>query len=198
MEDNGLKDEDQLQSYFIGRIEKYLNSKGKQIIGWDEILEGGLAPNAAVMSWRGVKGGIAAAKQKHNVIMSPSSHCYFDYYQASNKIEPPAIGGYLPLKRTYSYEPIPAELTEAEAKYILGVQGNVWTEYMPTFKKMTYMAYPRGCAIAEIGWTDPSQKNYDGFVERLAGHLKRFDACGANYRKLQGDEHILKKPGKKK
>ena len=130
-----------MQNYFITRIEKYLNSKGKQIIGWDEILEGGLAPNATVMSWRGIEGAVEAAKQKHNVVMTPTSHCYFDYYQSTNSDEPTAIGGFLPLEKVYDFNPIPSELNEDEAKYILGAQGNIWTEYMPTEDQVEYMAF---------------------------------------------------------
>ena len=139
MAKNGLKDEMELQSYFIGRIEKFLNSKGKQIIGWDEILEGGLAPNASVMSWRGVQGGIDAATQGHDVIMSPTSHCYFDYYQSQHKDEPLAIGGYLPIEKVYSYQPIPDEVPTDKVHHIKGVQCNLWTEYIPTSSKLDYI-----------------------------------------------------------
>ena len=177
----GLKDEHELQSYFIRRIERFLNSKGRQIIGWDEILEGGLAPNATVMSWRGISGGIAAAKQGHNVIMTPTSHCYLDYYQDIGPAEPLAIGGFLPLEKVYSYEPVPEELTEAEARFILGAQGNVWTEYMPTEGKVEYMAFPRAIAIAELTWTPKEKKNFDGFAARLARHFARLDAHNVNY-----------------
>ncbi len=147
----GLKNEHELQSYFIKRIEKFVSSKGKKIIGWDEILEGGLAPNATVMSWRGEKGGIAAAKQGNDVIMTPNSHMYLDYFQADPKTQPVAIGGFIPLEKTYSYDPMPKELTPEEAKHILGVQGNLWTEYILTLDYAFYMAYPRATAVAEIG-----------------------------------------------
>lgn len=177
----GLKNEHELQSYFITRIEKFLNGKGKQIIGWDEILEGGLAPNATVMSWQGIKGGIAAAKQHHNVIMSPSSHVYLDYYQADQKTEPVAIGGFLPLEKVYGFEPTPKELTPEEAKFILGVQGNLWTEYIATFDYATYMAYPRGAAVAEIGWTAENQKDYNSFIQRLTKIAKHYDSMGISY-----------------
>src|SRR5690606_8147248 len=143
IKDEGLKDEHGLQSYFVTRMETYLNSKGKQIIGWDEILEGGLAPNATVMSWRGTKGAVEAAKQQHNVIMTPTSHCYFDYYQSTNPDEPLAIGGFLPLEKVYDFNPIPEELTAEEAKFILGAQGNLWTEYIPTENQVEYMVFPR-------------------------------------------------------
>ena len=177
----GLKDEHGLQSYFINRIEKFLNANGRQIIGWDEILEGGLAPNATVMSWRGVKGGIEAAKQKHNVIMTPTSNCYFDYYQSRSEEEPLAIGGYLPLKQVYLYEPIPQELNAEEAKYVLGAQGNVWTEYISTPEQAEYMAFPRGIALAEVTWSPKPQRNYDDFATRLSRHMPRLDAINVNY-----------------
>src|SRR5699024_4171027 len=142
IEREGLENEHELQSYFVTRIEKFLNKHGRQIIGWDEILEGGLAPNATVMSWRGIKGGIEAAKQHHDVIMTPTSYLYLDYYQASPETEPLTIGGWVPLQKVYSYEPVPEELTAEESKYILGAQGNVWTEYMKSGEKVEYMAYP--------------------------------------------------------
>ena len=177
----GLKDEHELQSYFISRIEKYLNSKGRQIIGWDEILEGGLAPNATVMSWRGFDGAIEAAKQHHNVILTPGSHCYFDHYQSENKDEPLAIGGFLPLEKVYSLNPIPEELTKEEAKYVLGAQGNVWTEYMPNSKKVEYMVFPRILALSEVVWSNTEQKNYKDFVSRVEHFHKRLDALDMNY-----------------
>lgn len=177
----GLKDEHELQSYFIRRIERFINSKGRQIIGWDEILEGGLAPNATVMSWRGIKGGIAAAKEGHKVIMTPTSHCYLDYYQSDADGEPLAIGGFLPLEKVYNYEPVPDELTAEEARFILGAQGNVWTEYMPTEAQVEYMAFPRALAIAELTWTPREQKNYADFTTRLVQHFPRLDAMNLNY-----------------
>lgn len=177
----GLKDEHELQSYFVKRIEKYLNSKGKQIIGWDEILEGGLAPGATVMSWRGVKGGIEAARQGHDVIMTPTSHCYFDYYQADPEFQPDAIGGFLTLRKVYSFEPIPEELNEEEAKYILGAQGNIWTEYISTPGHAEYMSVPRLCAIAEIDWSPKEMKDWDDFLKRINKHYKRFQEMGVNY-----------------
>ena len=178
--EKGLKDEHGLQSYFIQRMEKFLNSHGRSIIGWDEILEGGLAPNATVMSWRGIEGGIAAAKQGHDVIMTPTSHCYLDYYQSESPDEPLAIGGYLPLEKVYNYEPTPTELTSEEAKHVLGAQGNVWTEYMKTSDYVEYMTYPRACAIAEFCWSQKEAKNYDDFISRLSRHLKRLNAIGVN------------------
>jgi hexosaminidase len=181
IKDEGLKDEHELQSYFISRIETYLNSKGRQIIGWDEILEGGLAPNATVMSWRGFDGAIEAAKQGHNVILTPGSHCYFDHYQSENEDEPLAIGGFLPLEKVYSLNPIPEELTEEEAKFVLGAQGNVWTEYMPNSKKVEYMVFPRILALSEVVWSNPEQKNYKEFVKRVENFHERLDALDINY-----------------
>ncbi len=179
--EEGLANEHELQSYFITRIEKYLNSKGRQIIGWDEILEGGLAPNATVMSWRGVSGAIEAAKQGHKVVMTPTSHCYFDYYQSENEGEPLAIGGYLPLEKVYSFDPVPAELTETEASYVLGAQGNIWTEYLPSAELVEYMAFPRILAMSEIDWTAPEQKDYPSFVKGVEGIFSRLDALNINY-----------------
>ena len=177
----GLKDEHELQNYFITRIEKYLNAKGKQIIGWDEILEGGLAPNATVMSWRGTNGAVQAAKEKHNVIMTPTSHCYFDYYQSDNSDEPLAIGGYLPLEKVYNFNPIPKGLTDEESQYVLGAQGNIWTEYMPTSKQVEYMLFPRALAMSEVGWSDDKNKNYDDFITRVEHFNKRLDVLDFNY-----------------
>lgn len=177
----GIKDEHELQNYFITRIETYLNSKGKQIIGWDEILEGGLAPNATVMSWRGTKGAIEAAKQKHNVVMTPTSHCYFDYYQSTNPDEPTAIGGFLPLEKVYGFNPIPSELTKEEATYILGAQGNIWTEYIPNKEQVEYMAFPRILAMSEVVWSKPENKEYTDFTKRVEHFNKRLDALGINY-----------------
>lgn len=177
----GLKDEKELQSYFIRRIEKFLNSQGRQLIGWDEILEGGLAPNAAVMSWRGTEGGIAAAKAGHPVVMTPTSHCYFDYYQGNPELEPLAIGGYLPLEKVYSFDPVPPGLSAAEAKMVLGAQANLWTEYVADSSHANYMAYPRLTALSELCWTSPGQKNFDNFSVRLIQQLKRFDSMGLNY-----------------
>lgn len=183
MKKEGLKDEHELQSYFIKRIEKFVASKGKRIIGWDEILEGGLAPDATVMSWRGEQGGIDAAKQNHDVIMSPNTYVYLDYYQSDPKKEPLGIGGYLPLWKVYSYNPMPAALTPEEAKHILGVQGNLWTEYMPNSNQVEYMAFPRGAAVAETGWSPQEKKNYPDFKERMIQQFKRYDGIGWNYSK---------------
>lgn len=177
----GLKDEHELQSYFISRVEEYLNGKGRQIIGWDEILEGGLAPNATVMSWRGTKGAVAAAREKHNVINTTTSHCYFDYYQSTNEGEPTAIGGFLPLEKVYGFNPIPKELKEEERKYVLGAQGNVWTEYMSTEDKVEYMVYPRVMAMSEVVWSKDENKDYDDFVSRVEEFNKRLDELNVNY-----------------
>ncbi|CAM3855849.1 family 20 glycosylhydrolase [Mucilaginibacter galii] len=179
-----LKDEHGLQSYFIQRMEKFVNSKGRSIIGWDEILEGGLAPNATVMSWRGEAGGIAAAKQGHNVIMTPSSSAlYFDHSQARSDLEPLSIGGFAPLSKVYAYNPTPAALTPAQNKYILGVQANLWTEYVATEKKVEYLLLPRLMALSEVAWTPLANKNYTDFSEtRVARHLAWFDKNGFNYR----------------
>ncbi|WP_431135436.1 beta-N-acetylhexosaminidase [Psychroserpens mesophilus] len=181
IETEGLKNEHELQSYVITRIETYLNSKGKQIIGWDEILEGGLAPNATVMSWRGTKGAIEAARLKHNVIMTPTSHCYFDYYQSTNPDEPLAIGGFNPLENVYNFKPIPSELNKKDAKYILGAQGNIWTEYITTENQVEYMAFPRIIALSEVVWSKDENKNYSNFVKRVELFNKRLDALGINY-----------------
>jgi len=177
----GLKDEHGLQSYFIARMEKYINTKGKQIIGWDEILEGGLAPNATVMSWRGTSGAVQAAKEGHDVILTPGSHCYFDHYQSENENEPLAIGGFLPLEKVYHFNPIPEGLTDKEATYVLGAQGNVWTEYMQTKKQVEYMAYPRAVALSEVLWSSPEHKNFSDFINRLEQYQKRLDLLEVNY-----------------
>lgn len=176
----GLKDEFELQSYFVTRMEKYINSKGRQIIGWDEILQGGLAPNAKVMSWLGEEGGIKAAQQHHEVVMSPHYKYYLDYWQADPYSEPLAMSGPTTLKTMYEYEPVPEVLTSQEAKYIIGVEGCVWTEYMPTPERVEYMAWPRMCAIAETGWTQAS-KDWDGFTRRLERHFDRLDGMEVGY-----------------
>ncbi|WP_229676694.1 glycoside hydrolase family 20 protein [Pedobacter psychrotolerans] len=172
IKDEKLKDEHELQSYFIERMEKYLHAKGKRIIGWDEILEGGLAPDATVMSWRGLEGGIAAAKLKHNVIMTPEKFVYLDYYQSLNTTEPIAAGGYLPLRKIYEYEPMPDELSKSEQSYIQGVQANVWSEYLNEAAKAEYMIFPRIIALAETAWSRPEYKNYPDFLSRLNENLR--------------------------
>ena len=182
----GLKDEHELQSYFVQRIEKYLNSKGKTLIGWDEILEGGLAPNAIVMSWRGEAGGIEAAKQKHQVIMTPGKPVYFDHSQSKNE-DSVTIGGYNPVEDVYAYDPIPKELNAEEAKYVLGAQANVWTEYMNNKKKIEYMIFPRMAALSEVLWTKKETKNWEDFEKRLPIQMKRYEMMGMNYSKAYYD-----------
>ncbi|HQV52064.1 MAG: family 20 glycosylhydrolase [Flavobacteriales bacterium] len=183
MNTNGLKDEHELQSYFIQRIENYVNSKGRNIIGWDEILEGGLAPNAAVMSWRGTEGGVAAAKSGHDAVMSPGSHCYFDHYQGDPANEPLAFGGYTTVQKVYSYEPVPEELNAEQANHILGAQGNIWTEYILTPEHVEYMLAPRMLALAEVLWTPKEKRDEAGFIERLEAEFPRLDAMNVNYSK---------------
>lgn len=179
-----LANEEELQSYFTKRIVKYLTDKGKIVIGWDEILEGGLAPGAMVMSWRGTQGGIDAANQYHYVVMTPGKPCYFDHYQSKNKEkEPLAIGGYNPLQAVYAYNPTPKKLSPDKKQYIMGAQGNVWTEYIPDFSHVEYMALPRMCALAEALWTDPENKNYKNFIKRLTEQSKLLDAQNVNYDK---------------
>lgn len=183
IEENNLKNEHELQSWFISRMDKYIASKGRRLIGWDEILEGGLAPGATVMSWRGEKGGIEAAKQKHDVVMSPNSHMYIDYYQSQDKEnEPLAIGGFLPVEKVYEYEPVPAELSANETKHVLGVQTNLWTEYIATTEKAEYMLLPRLQAQAEVAWTKKELKDFEDFNKRLEIDFKRLDKLGINYR----------------
>jgi len=184
MKEKGLKDGKELQSYFISRIEKFINSKGRSIIGWDEILEGGLAPNATVMSWTGEDGGIAAARQKHNVIMTPqTTGNYFDHYQSSSPQEPVSFGRYAVLEETYNYNPVSKVLTPDEQKYVIGTQGNLWTEYVPTVAKMQYQMYPRLFALSEVAWSKIENKDYTNFSEiRLAKHFARLDAMDYDYR----------------
>ena len=174
--------EQRLQSYMIQEAAKYLKEKGKRIIGWTEILEGGLVPDATLMSWIGESGGIEAAHQHHDVIMTPNTYLYFDYYQ-SKKVEdePLAIGGYLPIEKTYNYEPMPKELTKEEQQYIKGVQANLWTEYIPVFSQVQYMVLPRLGAVAEVQWTDPSKKDYKGFLRRVPHLVAVYDCYGWNY-----------------
>ena len=185
----GLKDEYELQSWFIQRMEKYINSKGRQIIGWDEILQGGLAPNAKVMSWLGEEGGIKSAQQHHEVVMAPYPKYYLDYWQADPDSEPLAMGGPTLLRTMYDYNPVPDVLSQEERKYIIGVEGCVWTEYMPTPARVEYMAWPRMCAIAEAGWTTQG-KDWDGFTRRLETHLGRLDKLDVGYCKAFYDPFI--------
>jgi hexosaminidase len=188
IKEKGLKDEHELQSYFIQRIEKFVNSKGRKIIGWDEILEGGLAPNAAVMSWRGTEGGIAAAKQKHYVVMSPGSHCYFDHYQGKPENEPLAIGGFTSLEKVYNFNPMPKELDLEEQKYILGAQANVWTEYILTPEQVEYMIMPRMSALAEVLWGTANPENYLDFKTRIQAQENWLKNNNINYRKTSFTE----------
>jgi hexosaminidase len=176
----GLKDEHGLQSYFIQRMEKYINSKGRKMIGWDEILEGGLAPNATVMSWRGEQGGIDAAKQNHDVIMTPGGWVYFDHAQVQ-KDDSLTIGGYLPVEKVYGYEPIPKELNAEQAKHILGAQANLWTEYIPYPSKIEYMIFPRMSALSEVLWSPKNQRNWKLFEPRLKQQFKRYDLWKSSY-----------------
>ena len=177
-----LKDENELQSYFVGRVERFLRQHGRRLIGWDEILDGGLPSDATVMSWRGTSGGIAAARQGHDVVMTPNSHLYFDHYQGAATFEPLAFGGFSPLEHVYSYEPVPDSLTAEQARHILGAQANVWTEYLPTSAAVEYMVYPRALALAEVVWSGKEQRNWQSFVARLPFALKALDQLGVAYR----------------
>ena len=186
----GLGDEHGLQSYFVQRIEKHINEKGRKIIGWDEILEGGLAPNATVMSWRGEDGGIEAAKQDHDVIMTPTTYLYLDYYQYKDPLtQPLGIGGYLPLEKVYSYNPDPKELTPTQHKYIMGAQANIWTEYIPTAAQVEFMLLPRMTALAEVDWTPQASRDFEDFKNRLDHLKKRYDVLQLNY----GKENTVKR-----
>ncbi len=181
----GLADEHELQSWFIRQIESWLNEHGRQLVGWDEILEGGVAPNATVMSWRGSQGGIDAANAGHDVIMSPNTYCYLDYYQSEDfDSEPPALPAYLPLKQVYQFVVIPEKIAADKAHHILGGQGNIWTEYIPTFTHLEYMAFPRAIALAEVLWNHPEDRDYDVFAARLKKHLTCLDVMNINYRPL--------------
>jgi hexosaminidase len=177
----GLKNEHELQSYFVKRIERFINAQGRTLIGWDEILEGGLAPNATVMSWRTIESGVVAASAGHDVVMTPTSHCYLDYYQGKTG-EPRGIGGFLPLVRVYGFEPLPAGLPADKAKHFLGAGGNLWSEFFPNYAQVQYMAYPRACAVAEVTWTEPKRKDWEDFKRRLETQLERLKAQGVRYR----------------
>lgn len=180
----GLADEDALQSYFIRRMDSYLTQRGRRLIGWDEILEGGLAENAIVMSWRGEAGGIAAAQAGHDVIMASNRYTYFDYYQSEDRAaEPLGIGGFISLEKAYSFEPIPPELTPEQGRHIIGGQGQVWTEYIADYRHVEYMAFPRLAALAESVWTPAERKDYGDFRGRLSTHLERLAILDVNYRK---------------
>ncbi|MFI3314741.1 MAG: glycoside hydrolase family 20 protein [Rikenellaceae bacterium] len=191
--------EEYLQSYVIKHVEKHLNSKGRHIIGWDEILEGGLSETATVMSWRGETGGIEAAQMGNDVIMTPNTYLYFDYYQSPDtNIEPLAIGGYLPLEKVYSYEPMPESLNEEEQKRIIGVQANHWSEYLPTYEQVEYMSLPRWAALAEIQWSDKALKSYDYFLTRLPHLITFYDKAGYNYATHIYDVHATFTPNSDK
>ena len=178
----GLKDEHEMQSYFIRRMDSFLASRGRRLIGWDEILEGGLAPGATVMSWRGVEGGITAAKAGHDVVMSPTTHAYLDYAQSQDPGELPNIGGDLPLEKVYSFEPVPAALTAEEARHVLGAQANLWTEYIPSPGHVEYMIFPRLIAMAEVTWSPAEKKSYPDFLSRLRAHEERLKVLNVNFR----------------
>ena len=182
--EKGLKNEDELQSWFTRQMDTFLCKHGRRLVGWDEILQGGLAPGATVMSWRGEQGGITAANAGHDVVMAPTSHTYFDYYQGPAEKEPLAIGGYLPLKKVYHYDPVPAAIAPEKTKHVLGVQGQLWGEYISTPRHLEYMAYPRAAALAEIGWSPNTSKNYEDFLARLRDHLERLKAIDVSYRPL--------------
>lgn len=181
--DEGLANVEELQSYFIKRMERFISSKGRTLIGWDEILEGGLAPGATVMSWRGVKGGLEASEAGHDVVMSPTSHCYFDYYQGDQDLEPLAWGGNLPLSKVYKFDPVVEEMTPEQANHVLGGQANLWTEYVPTEAQAQYMTYPRLAALAESVWSQKEDKEWLDFSRRVSGLFKRYDVLGINYAK---------------
>jgi hexosaminidase len=180
----GLKDETELHSWFIKQMDAFLTRHGRRLVGWDEILQGGLAPGAVVMSWRGQGGGITAAKAGHDVIMAPTSHAYFDYYQGPAKTEPRAIGGFIPLEKTYQFEPVPSELTGEQARHVLGGQAQLWGEYISNPDHRWYMTYPRAAALSEVLWSPGRVRSYELFLVRLAHHLKRLDAARVKYRPL--------------
>jgi len=181
----GLKDEHEMQSWFIRQMDTFLTKRGRRLIGWDEILEGGLAEGATVMSWRGMAGGIDAAKQGHDVVMAPGSHTYFDHYQSKDQAsEPLAIGGFTNVEKVYGFEPVPDSLTPAQAKHILGAQSQLWTEYIPNPRQLEYMAYPRLTALSEAVWSAKTRRDYGNFMQRLPVHLQRLDALDVNYRRI--------------
>jgi hexosaminidase len=183
IKENGLKNEKELQSYFIRRIEKFVNARGRKIIGWNEILEGGLAPNAAVMSWQGIKGGVIAAKGKHSVVMTPSSHTYFNQKQSLKEDSLTAAGRYLPIDSVYAYEPVPGALNEEESRYIWGAQANMWTEYIANPAKVEYMLFPRLSALSEVVWSPRKEKDWESFQRRLPDQFKRYNIWKSNYSK---------------
>jgi len=191
MKAEGLKTEEELQSWFIRQMDKHLDSKGRRLIGWSEILEGGLAPGAALMVWLGDDGAMEAVESGHDVVMAQTSHTYFDYYQSKDLAkEPHAIGGYLPLKQVYAYDPVLPAMTAEHAKHVLGVQYQTWTEYIRDGKHVEYMAFPRACALAEVAWSPKANRNYESFLSRLPSHLERLRAKDVNFRALGGPEPV--------
>lgn len=199
MKEEGLKGVDELQSYLIKRVEKYLNSKGRRLLGWDEILQGGVAPNATVMSWRGEQGGIDAVRSGHRAVMTPGAYCYFDAYQDAPNSQPHAIGGYLTLEKVYSYNPVPDSLSADEAKLVYGVQANLWTEYIPTAEHAEYMLYPRSLALAEVAWSQPDNKSWKSFRKRVLAALPKLREKGYHpfdYSKELGDRKEASRPVK--
>ena len=184
MKSLSLKDEGELQNYFIRRMNEFLTQRGRRLVGWDEILQGGPSPGAVIMSWRGTEGGTAAAKSNHDVVMTPTAFTYFDYYQSQNPTEPLAIGGFLPLDKVYGFEPVPSGLSAEEAKHILGAQGQLWTEYISNASHLEYMAFPRAAALAEVDWSQPDRKNFDDFRTRLMTHELRLKLLGVSFRPM--------------
>jgi hexosaminidase len=180
MKSEGLKDAEELQSYFVRRMQKFINANGRRLIGWGEILEGGLAPNATVMSWIDMRAGITAANAGHDVIMTPTQHCYFDLYQAK-VAQPRALGGFVPLEAVYAFEPIPDDIAADKRHHVLGGGGNIWTEYIPNYGHVQYMTYPRACALAETLWSPRETRNLEDFKLRLKAHLPRLDALNVRY-----------------
>ncbi|MEL6305915.1 MAG: family 20 glycosylhydrolase, partial [Bacteroidota bacterium] len=181
MREENLNSVEELQSYFIKRIERFLNANGRILIGWDEILEGGLAPRATVMSWRGTKGGWEASKEGHDVVMSPGTHCYFDHYQGPQENEPVAIGGYTPLSKVYQFNPIVDSMSQKQKKHVLGGQANLWSEYVTTTEHSEYMLFPRLTALSEALWTSTERKNWKTFSRKVQNMFSRFDEMGVNY-----------------
>jgi hexosaminidase len=182
MKREGLKNEDELQSWFIRHFDTWLAKRGRRLVGWDEILEGGLAPGATVMSWRGEEGGVAAAKAGHDVVMAPQKPTYLDHSQSELPTEPAGIGGHNSLEDVYAYKPVPKELSADEAKHVLGAQAQIWTEYMPDPKRVEYMAWPRLVALSEVLWSPPDTRDLASFKSRLETHLKRLALLDVNYR----------------
>ena len=183
MRTEGLADADALQAYFVSRIAQHLRNLGKRLVGWDEILDGGAPEGATIMAWRSAEKGLEAAQTHHDVVMTPMSHCYFDHYQGKED-EPKAIGGFTPLEKVYSFEPVPSDLSQELVRHVLGAQGNVWTEYMPDTNHVEYMAFPRLCALSEVLWSTRERRSLLDFLDRLKLHLKQLDKLNVNYRRL--------------